>query len=197
MKIISIATLAALSLAPFVLSSAANATTMAECSTKYKAAQTAGTLNGMKWNDFRKAQCGSDSAAAAMTPASTKMAAKKPSAMSTSQEPTADNTENMPEPAKTTAKAPKGVVFPSKVDTKYSTETAGKGPHAHLPRSIQSRQGRQFTERHRLDPERRRLLQHLQFEAQVLIRPCRFPGGGFLPTLRKRPNAAGTSDRTR
>lgn len=126
MKIISIATLAALSLAPFVLSSAANATTMAECSTKYKAAQTAGTLNGMKWNDFRKAQCGSDSAAAAMTPASTKMAAKKPSAMSTSQEPTADNTENVPEPAKTTAKAPKGVVFPSKVDTKYSTETAGK-----------------------------------------------------------------------
>ncbi|WP_200953545.1 hypothetical protein [Rhizobium sp. Root483D2] len=122
----SIATLAALSLAPFVLSSAANATTMAECSTKYKAAQTVGTLNGMKWNDFRKAQCGSDSAAAAMTPASTKMAAKKPSAMSTSQEPTADNTENMPEPAKTTAKAPKGVVFPSKVDTKYSTETAGK-----------------------------------------------------------------------
>ncbi len=126
MKILSLATLAALSLAPFVLSSAANATTMAECSTKYKAAQTAGKLNGMKWNDFRKAQCGSEAAAATATPASTKMAAKKPTAMSTDQEPTAANTENMPEPAKTTAKAPKGVVFPNKVDTKYSTETAGK-----------------------------------------------------------------------
>jgi hypothetical protein len=28
---------------------------MKQCSTKYKAAQQAGTLNGMKWNDFRKA----------------------------------------------------------------------------------------------------------------------------------------------
>ncbi len=126
MKMISLATLAALSLAPFVLSSAAHATTMAECSTKYKAAQTAGTLNGMKWNDFRKAQCGSDAAAPTTTPASTKTAAKKPAAMNANQEPTADNTENMPEPAKTTAKAPKGVVFPTKVDSKYSTETAGK-----------------------------------------------------------------------
>lgn len=125
MKIISLATLTALSLAPFVLPSAANAMSMTDCSAKYKTAQTAGTLNGMKWNDFRKAQCGSDAAAAATTPASTKMAAK-PTKMSTDQEPSMANTENMPEPAKTTAKAPKGVVFPTKVDSKYSTETAGK-----------------------------------------------------------------------
>ena len=37
----------------------ANAVTMAECSAKYKDAKAANTLNGMKWNDFRKAQCGS------------------------------------------------------------------------------------------------------------------------------------------
>jgi hypothetical protein len=49
----------------------AHALTMAECSAKYKAAKTAGTLNGMKWNDFRKAQCGSEaSAAPAAAPAS-------------------------------------------------------------------------------------------------------------------------------
>ena len=42
----------------------ANALTMAECSAKYKDAKTAGTLNGMKWNDFRKAQCGSEATAA-------------------------------------------------------------------------------------------------------------------------------------
>nr|WP_246245756.1 hypothetical protein [Mesorhizobium zhangyense] len=31
---------------------------MQECSTKYNAAKDANALNGMKWNDFRKAQCG-------------------------------------------------------------------------------------------------------------------------------------------
>jgi hypothetical protein len=39
---------------------AAHALSMAECSAKYKAAKAAGTLNGMKWNDFRKAQCGAE-----------------------------------------------------------------------------------------------------------------------------------------
>src|SRR3981081_999804 len=41
----------------------AQALTAKECSAKYKAAQQAGTLNGMKWNDFRKAECGSGAAA--------------------------------------------------------------------------------------------------------------------------------------
>jgi hypothetical protein len=40
----------------------AHALSMQECSAKYKAAKAAGTLNGMKWNDFRKAQCGSEGA---------------------------------------------------------------------------------------------------------------------------------------
>ncbi|NKW09655.1 hypothetical protein HGG76_08590 [Ochrobactrum tritici] len=42
---------------------------MKECSAKYQAAKDAGTLGGMKWNDFRKAQCGAN-AAAAPAPAS-------------------------------------------------------------------------------------------------------------------------------
>lgn len=37
---------------------AAGGLTMKQCSAKYQAAKTADALNGMKWNDFRKAECG-------------------------------------------------------------------------------------------------------------------------------------------
>lgn len=64
-------------MAVFVLSSPASALTMAECSTKYQAAKDAGTLGTMKWNDFRKAQCGTDtSAAPAAAPAAPAAPAK-------------------------------------------------------------------------------------------------------------------------
>src|SRR5262249_40467679 len=43
----------------------APALTMKECSAKYQAAKSAGTLNGQNWRDFRKAQCGADATAAA------------------------------------------------------------------------------------------------------------------------------------
>src|ERR1700760_777783 len=72
----------------------AQALTSQECSAKYQAAKTAGTLNGMKWNDFRKAQCGADA-----TPVAAPAAA----------------------PA-----APGNAVFPSAVDPKYSSLSAGK-----------------------------------------------------------------------
>ncbi|MFZ0986933.1 MAG: hypothetical protein WAN27_04265 [Xanthobacteraceae bacterium] len=39
------------------MQSPAHALTMTECSAKYKDAKTAGTLNGATWNDFRKSQC--------------------------------------------------------------------------------------------------------------------------------------------
>ena len=42
----------------------AQALTVKECSAKYKEAKAAGTLNGMKWNDFRKSQCGAEATAA-------------------------------------------------------------------------------------------------------------------------------------
>src|SRR6476469_1379533 len=38
----------------------AEALTMKECGAKYQAAKKDGSLKGMKWNDFRKAQCGDD-----------------------------------------------------------------------------------------------------------------------------------------
>jgi hypothetical protein len=100
-----------LSVAGFVVP--AHATSMADCSAKYKAAKEAGTLNGMKWNDFRKAECASDASTAKTAAGDT-------------GEPTAANTEKMAEPAPTTAKAPAGVVFPKAVDAKFSNETPGK-----------------------------------------------------------------------
>jgi hypothetical protein len=41
----------------------AQALSMQECSAKYKAAKEAGTLGAMKWNDFRRAQCGAGATA--------------------------------------------------------------------------------------------------------------------------------------
>src|SRR5690606_31314646 len=43
--------------------------TTKECSTKYQAAKDAGTLNGMKWNDFRKAECAAGAVTEAAAPA--------------------------------------------------------------------------------------------------------------------------------
>ena len=94
----------------------AHALTMAECSAKYKDAKAANTLNGMKWNDFRKAQCGSDAAAAPAAAPAPATASAPPAAAA-------------PKPAPTPAAAPAAAgnaVFPSAVDSKYSKESAGK-----------------------------------------------------------------------
>lgn len=80
----------------------ADALSMQECSAKYKAAKDAGTLNGMKWNDFRKAQCGAEAAATPPPPAAQPAATPAP--------PAATGT----------------AVFPSAVSPKYSSEFAGK-----------------------------------------------------------------------
>jgi hypothetical protein len=75
----------------------AQALTMAECSAKYKDAKASNTLNGMKWNDFRKAQCGSDAAAPAATTAAAPVpapaSAPKPTVASA---PAATPTESKP-----------------------------------------------------------------------------------------------------
>ena len=95
--------------AAFAATAPAQALTTQECSAKYQAAKAAGTLNGQKWNDFRKAQCGADAAAAPAAPAAPKEAAKKPEA------------------APAAAPMPSGpAIFPMAVDPKYSKETAGK-----------------------------------------------------------------------
>lgn len=45
-------------LAAFAIAQPASALTMKQCSEKYKAANDAGSVGTMSWNDFRKAECG-------------------------------------------------------------------------------------------------------------------------------------------
>lgn len=86
----------------------AEALTMKECSAKYQAARQADALHGMKWNDFRKAECGSSASA---TPV--------PSAVTTSlSKPTAGRG--------TTPAAAGNAAFPKAISSKYSTESPGK-----------------------------------------------------------------------
>ncbi|MDL2407294.1 hypothetical protein PY650_16805 [Rhizobium calliandrae] len=115
------------------LSSPASALTMKECSAKYQAAKTAGTLNGQSWNDFRASQCAADASATTTTtptttaPAKTATTAKTTTAAkATTGEPDAANPPAK-EPPKATAAAPAGVTFPKAVDPKYASETPGKG----------------------------------------------------------------------
>jgi hypothetical protein len=83
------------------------ALTMQECSAKYRAAQTAGTLKGMKWNEFRRAECATDAAA---VPAGT-----------------TGRGNAAAEPAPTTARASaSAAAFPSAVSAKYASESPGK-----------------------------------------------------------------------
>ncbi|MCX7321012.1 MAG: hypothetical protein NT113_16520 [Hyphomicrobiales bacterium] len=100
----------------------ANALTSAECSAKYQAAKTAGTLNGQKWNDFRKAECGGATVAA--TPATTTPAAATPATAAADGKPTAPKTAAAPAAAPPAPSGPAN--FPSAIDPKYAKETAGK-----------------------------------------------------------------------
>jgi hypothetical protein len=111
-------TFVATGIAALVATAPAQALTTQECSAKYQAAKTAGTLNGQKWNDFRKAQCGADAAA---TPAAA------PAAAAPAAAPAAPK-EAKKEAAPAAAPAAAGsAVYPSAVDPKYSKDTAGKG----------------------------------------------------------------------
>jgi hypothetical protein len=99
--------------AAFAATAPAQALTTQECSAKYQAAKTAGTLNGQKWNEFRKAECGADAVAApAAAPAAPKEAEAKP---------------KKPAAAPAAAPMPSGpAMFPMAVDPKYAKESAGK-----------------------------------------------------------------------
>ncbi len=106
-------TIAVSGFAAFAATAPANALTTQECSAKYQTAKKDGTLGGMKWNDFRKTQCGADA-----TPAAAPAAAPAPAPATTAKK------EAAPPAA---APAPTGnAVFPNAVDPKYAKETPGK-----------------------------------------------------------------------
>ena len=94
------------------LLSPAQALTSKECSAKYKAAQGAGTTGGMKYAEYRKAECGTG---ASTTPAAAPVA-------------TAPAQASTPAP-RTAARPPTptgAAVFPTAISAKYSTESGGK-----------------------------------------------------------------------
>lgn len=89
--------------------SPAMALTMKECSAKYQAAKKAGTLNGMKWNEFRKAECGANASSAQS--AKTEKKAEKSTRSHKSMMSTMGGSR---------------AVFPNRVDPKYAKESAGR-----------------------------------------------------------------------
>ncbi|MBR0830813.1 hypothetical protein JQ596_35450 [Bradyrhizobium manausense] len=101
--------------AALVASAPAQALTTQECSAKYQAAKKDGSLGTMKWNDFRKAQCGADA-----TPAAAPTAA----APAAPAEPKQAKKEAAPAAAPTLPAGP--AIYPNAVDPKYAKETAGK-----------------------------------------------------------------------
>ena len=112
-----------MTVASIAITGSAQALSMQECSAKYKAAQAAGSAKGVKWNDFRKAECGPDAAAPAAAPAATP-AATAPAATAPAAAPKAEKKEAAhPAPAPA---ATGNAVFPTAVSPKYASESAGK-----------------------------------------------------------------------
>jgi hypothetical protein len=108
--------------AALVAAAPAQALTSQECSAKYQAAKKDGSLGTMKWNDFRKAQCGADA-----TPAAAPTAAAPAAPPPPAEPKAAAKKEAAPAAAPTMPTMPMGnAVFPNAVDPKYAKESAGK-----------------------------------------------------------------------
>ena len=105
------------SFAALVASAPAQALTSQECSAKYQAAKKDGSLGTMKWNDFRKAQCGADATPAAAPTAAAPSAPEPKAAAKKEAAPAAAPAPTMPMG---------NAVFPNAVDPKYAKESAGK-----------------------------------------------------------------------
>jgi len=121
-KLLSAAIVAGFS--AFAAAAPAQALTMQECSAKYKAAKDGGTLNGQKWNDFRKAECGADATA---TPAAAPAAPAAPAEPKAAEaKPKKEVKETAPAAPAPAPAATGNAVFPSALDPKYAKESAGK-----------------------------------------------------------------------
>jgi hypothetical protein len=107
--------------------SPAHALTMKECSAKYQAAKSAGTLAGMKWSDFRKAECGPGATAAPSNAgAPGAPTAGAPSSDTSAGATTPPSRSGGGTAVNRTAVPRGGAVFPSAISPKYSRESAGK-----------------------------------------------------------------------
>ncbi len=99
-----------------------------ECSTKYQAAKSAGTLNGMTYNQYYS-QCAKDEkaekAGGTATPTTTAAPATAPAAAPAPKAPTTTAAPAAPA-APTTAATGGAAVFPTAVSSEFSKESAGK-----------------------------------------------------------------------
>jgi len=102
----------------------AQALSMHECSVKYKAARDSGALGNMKWNDFRKSQCGAGASAAVAPSAPTAAAptAAAPAPMQQTSRPWFGNNNT----ARSSYARAGDAAFPTGVSPKYANESAGK-----------------------------------------------------------------------
>ncbi|MFC0240412.1 hypothetical protein [Rhodopseudomonas telluris] len=115
--------IAATALLMLITSTPGHALTAQECSAKYQAAKTAGTLNGQGWNDFRKAQCAE--AAAAPAASDGKAAASEPKA--TEAKPAEPKAAAKPKAAAAEPATPAGpATYPTAVDAKFAKEPAAR-----------------------------------------------------------------------
>ena len=103
-----------------------------ECSTKYQAAKSAGTLNGMTYNQYYS-QCAkeekAEKAGGTATPTTTAAPATAPAAAPAPKAPTTTAAPAAPAPAPaapTTAATGGAAVFPTAVSAEFSKESAGK-----------------------------------------------------------------------
>jgi hypothetical protein len=102
----------------------AHALSMHECGVKYRAAQTAKTLNGLSWKEFRKAECGADAAAAPSSPSTRADTATAPAAAPTPDSAKSSKTNRIFNTAPTANAT--SAVFPTAVSPKYADKSAGK-----------------------------------------------------------------------
>jgi hypothetical protein len=121
MSIVSRSLLATAAMVAVAWAIPAQALSMHECSTKYRAAQTANTLNGMSWKEFRKAECG---AGAAMAPSTT--SAKAADTMAPSATTTMSDGAKPSKTSRIYNTAPSNAMFPNAVSQKYAGRSAGK-----------------------------------------------------------------------
>ena len=112
--------LATATLMALAWSAPAQALTMKECSAKYRAAQSDGTLKGMKSTAFRKAECGTQASALPSGAAAT------PSGTTGRGDASPPASATPPTPANARASVSGNAAFPSAVSAKYANESAGR-----------------------------------------------------------------------
>ena len=165
-------------LAVLTCASPVAALTQKECSEKYQAAKSAGTLGGKSWNDFRKTECAANAAPAATEPA-TKPATTE-TKKTTPPQPTKEAT-----PAKPAA-APSNAVFPTAVSSKYSSQSAGKARMHTCLDQYHANKANNAKWRLEVDHEGRGLLQRVQQATEGLNNwRYRLGDSAFSPFIRR------------